>query len=87
MYEHVIVFDEPPKHGKGIPVIYKIQIFDVPEEKQYKVSKLLDELGFTDIKKVKVSCDHNDSYKLHNLKAKYFAGEEWLKYISFWFSL
>ena len=84
MYEHVIVFDEPPKYGKGIPVIYKIQVFDIPEEKQYKVSKLLEALGFTDIKKVEVSYDQNDSHKLHSLLAKYFAGEELLKYISFW---
>ena len=84
MNEHVIVFDEPPKYGKGIPVIYKIQVLDIPEEKHYKVTKLLEELGFTDIKKVELSCDHNYSHKLHSLIAKYFAGEEWFKYISFW---
>jgi hypothetical protein len=84
MKEHVIVFDDPPKYGKGIPVIYKIQVFDIPEQKQHKVSKLLENLGFTDIKTVKLNRNNNNSYKMNCLIAKYFAGEEWLKYTSFW---
>ena len=50
MKEHILVFDHPPKFGKGIPKAYNLQVFDVPSDKKERVLGLLKHLGFVEIK-------------------------------------
>jgi hypothetical protein len=35
--EHILVFDYPPKFGKGIPESYNLQVFNVPSDKKERV--------------------------------------------------
>lgn len=50
MEEHIIVLDEPPQFGKGIPEFYNIQVFDVPDDSKKTVIKQLESLGFSGIR-------------------------------------
>jgi hypothetical protein len=52
MREHIKVFDNPPQYGRGIPSIYSIEIFDIPNTEVQKIELLLELLGFTEIQEV-----------------------------------
>jgi hypothetical protein len=54
MREHIKVFDNPPQYGRGIPSLYNIQIYDIPNAKLKSIESLLELLGFAEIKEVKI---------------------------------
>jgi hypothetical protein len=50
MKEHIVVFDQPPQFGKGIPEYYNLKILDVPKDKKDRIIGLLKHLSFMGIK-------------------------------------
>ena len=90
MKEHVLVFDHPPKFGKGVPESYDLKVFDVPTEKKGRIIGLLKDLGFEGIKDECADrhiCmymgDRSSSRELC-IQAEYHAGANQAEYHKFW---
>lgn len=90
MKEHIIVFDDPPQFGKGIPSLYNVQIIDVPKNEYGKVVTLLKGLGFASIREVEKGEGNNYVIKDGHLDqqpciiAEYFVGGLKAQYDYFW---
>ena len=90
MEEHIIVLDEPPQFGKGIPAFYKIQVFDVPIAKKVLILKMLEDFGFVEINEAK--CSSKNYNEINNtmsgeqpcILANYHIAEDKLEYEVFW---
>ena len=90
MKEHIIVLDEPPQFGKGIPDFYNIQVFDVPDGSKKTVIKELESLGFSGIReeiRIKGNWFRRKDISLKEqpcILAKYFTVGERSEYELFW---
>ena len=90
MEEHIIVLDEPPQFGKGIPDFYNIQVFDVPNGSKKTVIKQLKSFGFAGIKeeiRIKGHWFGGNDISLKEqpcILAKYFTVGERSEYELFW---
>lgn len=90
MKEHIVVFDQPPQFGKGIPEYYNLQILDVPNDKKDRIIGLLKLLGFVEIRDEFVD---RQLYEYSGIKginrdfciyAQYHAGATRIEYYNFW---
>jgi hypothetical protein len=90
MTEHVVVYDQPPQFGRGIPERYDLRIFDVPENKRKGIMELLRHLGFMDItdtfaeKGILMDGELDLPVKGRCIYAQFFTGSDRHRYIDFW---
>lgn len=90
MKEHIMVFDKPPTYGSEIPLLYDIQIFNVPEEIRVRIVTLLKRMGFSYIREKKKyeSIDEQLSMGSSEIQtyigAEYNIGRQKSEYDKFW---
>ena len=90
MKEHIVVFDQPPQFGRGVPEYYNMQVFDVPMGKKDRIIGLLKHLGFVAIKDELVDKQlfgyrsARDGEEERCIYAQYHAGTDMLEYDNFW---